>query len=77
MYRDETITNSSWISHIISSEEDNNGFFNKTLVNLKIYTPYQFKVAGFTVKAVGVFSDNVTVWTDDFCKLAQFFMVAK
>eukprot|EP00794_Sanderia_malayensis_P019880 gene19880-21821_t len=42
------------------------GLFNKTVTGLKIYTPYVFRVAGFTYKAVGVYSEDLTVWTDEY-----------
>ncbi len=66
MYKDGTIPNATWTTFSIPNIAYENDIFNKKLTDLKIYTPYVFKVAAFTNRKVGVFSEHVTVWTDDY-----------
>ena len=64
-YKDKTLPDGPW-KHIITPNRQGDGdMFNQTVTELKIYTPYVFKISAFTYKAEGVLSDNVTVWTDE------------
>ena len=70
-YKDKTLPDGPW-KHIITQNRQGGGdMFNQTVTELKIYTPYVFKISAFTYKAEGVLSDNVTVWTDEFGKSYQ------
>ena len=64
---DATDNTATWTNHTIQND-NTSSFFNKTLAGLKIYTPYTFRLLAFTYRAEGPFSDNLTVWTDDFSK---------
>eukprot|EP00794_Sanderia_malayensis_P019881 gene19881-21822_t len=67
MYKDGTIPDATWINFSLPNVlNEEYGLFNKTVTGLKIYTPYVFRVAGFTYKAVGVYSEDLTVWTDEY-----------
>lgn len=63
-FKDSTLQNAPWKELTIPNSFDGD-VFNETIANLKIYTPYKFRIAAYTMKAVGVFSDNITVWTDE------------
>lgn len=67
-YADKTMAKLSWIELTIPNRIGGNDSFNFTISSLKTYTPYIFDIAAFTYKAVGVYSDNVTVWTDAYSK---------
>ena len=69
LYKDGTNSSAQWIDVDIPNSLDGDGIFNATLVDLKIYTPYIFKIAGYNYRATGVYSESVTVWTDEFGEL--------
>ena len=67
-YADKTLPNISWHNLSMPNRHGGSDMFNQTVNGLKIYTPYLFRISAFTYKAEGVFSDNVTVWTDEYSK---------
>ena len=67
-YADKTVNKLSWAEITIPNRIGGGDLFNITIGNLKIYTPYLFDIAAYTYRAVGEYSDNVTVWTDEYGK---------
>lgn len=67
-YKDGTISHAPWKYIVIPNRQNGSDVFSQNVTGLKIFTPYIFKVLAFTYKADGVFSENVTVWTDEFSK---------
>ena len=65
-FSDKTSLKQSWTELTIPNRFDEDDSFNMTIGNLKIYTPYVFTIAAFTDKAFGVYSENSTVWTDEY-----------
>lgn len=62
---DATDESAAWVNHTILNDNASR-VFSKKLSGLKIYTPYIFKLLGYTYRAEGPFSNNLTVWTDEF-----------
>ena len=65
-YKDKTIPDGPWHNVIVPNRQGGSDLFNKTVTGLRIYTPYVFRIQAFTYKADGVFSENITVWTDEY-----------
>ena len=42
---------------------------NGTIFNLLVFQPYYIRIAGITIKGVGIFSKEIKVWTEEDCKL--------
>ena len=59
---------------MINNTLNGSDVFNVTLTALKIYTPYSFKILAYTYRSDGVFSHNITVWTDEYGENNRFFM---
>lgn len=65
-YRDQTIPNATWRNITIPNRHNGSDAFSTIIGGLKIYTPYLCKITAFTYKSEGVFSKDITVWTDEY-----------
>ena len=62
---DASNISATWVNRT-KLNDDKTRSFNETLIGLKIYTPYVFKILAYTYRGEGPFSRNITVRTDDF-----------
>ena len=69
-YAEKSLQNLT-LSEVAIPNRLDNVSFHTTIANLKIYTPYSFWIAAFTYKSTGVYSDEVTIWTDEFSKYCE------
>lgn len=68
-FRDETISTATWHNITVPNRQNGSDYFSKIVNELKIYTPYSFKIQAFTFRGFGVISDAVTIWTDEHGKI--------
>ena len=66
-FADATSISMKWENRTLPNDPTT-GIFKMILAKLKIYTPYIFKILAYTYRGEGPFSNNITVWTDDFSK---------
>ena len=65
-YRDETMPSTTWRNVTVRNRQNGSDAFSTIIGGLKIYTPYLCKITAFTYKSEGVFSERITVWTDEY-----------
>ena len=68
-FRDATLPRATWHNITVPNRQNGSDYFSQIVNDLKIYTPYSFKIQAFTKRGFGVISDAVTVWTDEHGKI--------
>ena len=66
MGKDNTTSNSTWVNQTLSNKA-----LSTNYTDLKIFTPYEFRILAFTNKGEGVVSEPVIVRTGSTSKCSQ------